>query len=406
MFLLKPALLSIPRLLAVNFHASLLPAYRGKHPVFWALRNGERQAGLTAHVMDPHFDTGDILYQVRVRTRKLDTVSSLYDRIIEKSVSLVPRLIADAANGTLRRIPQLQDDASYFSSVSEADFHLDWTRPAESLRRWIQISPGECWRMMADRRVYFLDAKVIRYRGTATPGQLIRLGRYTATLATGQDALVVRWVTARGWRANVPFARLCTEMGLKVGRCIVTDGGECHLPRSTELMTDAERGGYAVGYFESWNLESLLAVCDAAEATRSPVLLGFSGIYLPHPARVVHEPLSLYAALGLEAIRRLSVPACLVFNESPDFEWVLEAIGLGFGLVMFSDETLSFDGQVEQVRQGGRQQRTQPGWRWKEKPCPCPVWEANFQPCLTICTSLIPTAPVTSSSEPAWMRLR
>ncbi len=47
------------------------------------------------------------------------------------------------------------------------------------------------------------------------------------------------------------------------------------------------RGGYAVGYFESWNLESLLAVADAAEAERSPVILGFSGIYLPHPGRAV-----------------------------------------------------------------------------------------------------------------------
>lgn len=117
-----------------------------------------------------------------------------------------------------------------------------------------------------------------------------------------------------------------------------------------ELMADAERGGYAVGYFESWNLESLLAVCEAAEATRSPVLLGFSGLYLSHPMRVVRDPLSLYAALGVEAMRGLSVPACLVFNESPNFEWVLAAIGLGFGLVMFSDERLSFDEQVKQVR--------------------------------------------------------
>jgi fructose/tagatose bisphosphate aldolase len=118
-----------------------------------------------------------------------------------------------------------------------------------------------------------------------------------------------------------------------------------------ELMADAERGGYAVGYFESWNLESLLAVCDAAEATHSPVLLGFSGIYLPHPARIVHDPLSLYAAMGLEAIRGLTVPAGLVFNESLDFAWVQEAIMLGFGLVMFSDETLGFEEQVEKVRQ-------------------------------------------------------
>ncbi len=119
----------------------------------------------------------------------------------------------------------------------------------------------------------------------------------------------------------------------------------------SELMTDAQRGGYAVGYFESWNLESLLAVCDAAEATHSPVLLGFSGIYLTHPARVVHEPVSLYAALGLEAIRGLSVPACLVFNESPNLEAVLDAVGLGFGLVMFSDETLDYNAQVRRVRQ-------------------------------------------------------
>jgi fructose-bisphosphate aldolase, class II len=118
-----------------------------------------------------------------------------------------------------------------------------------------------------------------------------------------------------------------------------------------DMMADAERQGYAVGYFEIWNLESLLAVCDAAEAMRSPVMLGFSGIYLPHPERIVGEPLSLYATLGLEAIRRLSVPACLVFNESPNFEWVVEAVKLGFGLVMFSDNRLTFDRQLECVRQ-------------------------------------------------------
>jgi ketose-bisphosphate aldolase len=117
-----------------------------------------------------------------------------------------------------------------------------------------------------------------------------------------------------------------------------------------ELMTDAERGGYAVGYFESWNLESLMAVCDAAEATHSPVLLGFSGLYLSHPARVVRDPLSVYAALGLEAIRGLAVPACLVFNETPDIDWVLEAIALGFGLVMYTDEKLDYAEQVEGVR--------------------------------------------------------
>lgn len=118
-----------------------------------------------------------------------------------------------------------------------------------------------------------------------------------------------------------------------------------------ELMAGAERGRYAVGYFESWNLESLQAVADAAEATRSPVILGFSGLYLPHHSRIVKERLSLYAALGLEACRSLTTPACLIFNESPHIEWVLEAVALGFSLVMYSDETLGPENRTEGVRQ-------------------------------------------------------
>ena len=117
-----------------------------------------------------------------------------------------------------------------------------------------------------------------------------------------------------------------------------------------ELMCEAEKGNYAVGYFESWNLESLQAVADAAESMRSPVILGFSGIYLPHPARTRRENLKVYAALGLETCRSLSVPSCLLFNESPDFDWVMEAIELGFGLVMYTDEEVSAEEQVERVR--------------------------------------------------------
>jgi fructose/tagatose bisphosphate aldolase len=118
-----------------------------------------------------------------------------------------------------------------------------------------------------------------------------------------------------------------------------------------ELMADAESGGYAVGYFESWDLESLLAVADAAEAAHSPVLLGFSGIYLPHPERVRRDPLAAYAALGLEVCRGLPVPAALLFNESPHIDRVMEAIDLDFGLVMFSDEHLPLDEQTACVRQ-------------------------------------------------------
>jgi fructose/tagatose bisphosphate aldolase len=117
-----------------------------------------------------------------------------------------------------------------------------------------------------------------------------------------------------------------------------------------DLMNDAARGGYAVGYFECWNLESLLAVADAAEQMRSPVMLGYSGIYLPHPRRRARDPLPVLAAMGLETCRGLSVPACLLFNESPHFDWVLRAIECGFQAVMYSDDSVSELERIERIR--------------------------------------------------------
>lgn len=118
-----------------------------------------------------------------------------------------------------------------------------------------------------------------------------------------------------------------------------------------DLMAEAESGGYAVGYFESWNMQSLQAVADAAEATKSPVILGFGGIYLADPRVIVKDHLSMYAAVGIEACKSLSVPACLIFNESPRLDLVLDAIDLGFRLVMFSDEDLSLEDETECIRQ-------------------------------------------------------
>jgi fructose/tagatose bisphosphate aldolase len=121
------------------------------------------------------------------------------------------------------------------------------------------------------------------------------------------------------------------------------------LTKFNDLMREAEKGQYAVGYFESWNLESLQAVADAAEAMHSPVLLGFSGIYLHHPDRLTRESLSVYAAMGNEMCRQMSVPACLLFNESPHFERVIEAIDLKFGVVMYSDDNDQIRERVRRI---------------------------------------------------------
>ena len=104
-----------------------------------------------------------------------------------------------------------------------------------------------------------------------------------------------------------------------------------------ELVQNAREHRYALGYFESWNLESLQGVLDAAEATRSPIIIGFNGEFLSQRDRKLSERLECYAGLGKAAATSASVPCGLIFNECPDDAWVRNAVLAGFNLVMPAD---------------------------------------------------------------------
>ncbi len=100
------------------------------------------------------------------------------------------------------------------------------------------------------------------------------------------------------------------------------------------LTRDCQAGGYAIGYFESWNLESLQGVLAAAEQSQSPVIIGFNGEFLSRPDRDAAERLALHGALGAAAASSASVPCGFIFNECSQDDWVRRAVTAGFNLVM------------------------------------------------------------------------
>lgn len=220
MFRLKAEILAVPRIVSANVHASLLPAYRGRSPVFWALRHGEPYSGLTVHSMDDRLDTGDLLYQVRVRTCKDDIVSTLYARIIDKGVKLVPQLIADAELGRLPRRSQAGMPGSYFSAAKEEDFRLDWSRGAKELRRWITTTPGQCFLDVRGNRAFVQDARIAANRKGGAPGTLLAIASAGCTIAANDGALRIATVRTRSGE-SLPLSQFCREMGLSVGDCMI-----------------------------------------------------------------------------------------------------------------------------------------------------------------------------------------
>jgi fructose-bisphosphate aldolase class II len=102
----------------------------------------------------------------------------------------------------------------------------------------------------------------------------------------------------------------------------------------TKLLAHARENRYAVGYFESWNLESLLAVKDAAEKADSPVIIGFNGRFLGNQARRVREDVRVYGRLGAAVAERSAVPMALILNEADDTDLLLKGLEAGFNVIM------------------------------------------------------------------------
>ncbi len=103
------------------------------------------------------------------------------------------------------------------------------------------------------------------------------------------------------------------------------------------LMKAAAQHDYAVGYFESWNLDSLQGVIDAAEKMRAPMIIGFNGEFLSERAGTTPDELAIYGAVGKAMAARATVPCGFIFNECSKEPWLERAITAGFNLIMPAD---------------------------------------------------------------------
>lgn len=118
------------------------------------------------------------------------------------------------------------------------------------------------------------------------------------------------------------------------------------------MLAAALKGRYAVGYFESWNLESTKAVMAAAEEMRSPVIIGFNAGILADRRRVLPpENLEYLAAIGKIGARNATVPVALILNEIPAFGIAIQGIRLGFNTLMYEDATKDIEESIRRTRQ-------------------------------------------------------
>jgi methionyl-tRNA formyltransferase len=128
--MLSQDILKIPASGAYNLHGSLLPAYRGRAPVNWAIINGEKKTGVTLHHMIDKPDAGDIVGQKAVEIEFEDTTRTLYDKLCGAAREMLAEVLPLIREGRAPRIPQDVMKGSYYGGRRPEDGRIDWNRPA------------------------------------------------------------------------------------------------------------------------------------------------------------------------------------------------------------------------------------------------------------------------------------
>jgi methionyl-tRNA formyltransferase len=136
--LLPAPLLRAARRGALNMHGSLLPRYRGRAPVNWAIVRGERESGATLHYMTERADAGDIVDQLAVPILRDDDAREVLAKVTVAAETVLARSLPALLAGTAARRPQPVLPGEYFGRRTAADGRIDWSRPALEIHNLVR----------------------------------------------------------------------------------------------------------------------------------------------------------------------------------------------------------------------------------------------------------------------------
>ena len=194
-------ILALPRLGAWNMHGSLLPKYRGRAPINWAVLHGEPRIGMTLHRMVKSADVGAIVDQEGVDLSPRDTAEQAFRKVLPCARRVLARQIDALLNGLAKETPQDESQATYFGSRTPEDGRITWTQSSTQIFNLIravtdpypgaftEVGPGRLMVWWAEPETPATRSK----RGK--PGEIISVD--PLVVATGDGALEL---TRTEWR--------------------------------------------------------------------------------------------------------------------------------------------------------------------------------------------------------------
>ena len=197
-------ILALPPLGAWNMHGSLLPKYRGRAPINWAVLHGESRIGMTLHRMVKSADAGAVVDQEGVEIGPRDTAEQAFRKVLPCARTVLARQIGALLAGTARETPQDEAQANYFSGRKPEDGRIVWAQTSFQIFNLIRAVtdpyPGAFADVGAARlMVWWAETDSPPTRGRrGAPGEVLSVA--PLVIATANGALEL---TKTEWRGGL-----------------------------------------------------------------------------------------------------------------------------------------------------------------------------------------------------------
>jgi len=188
--IVRVAKFASPRL--YNIHFSALPAYRGMFTSIWPILNGERQSGVTLHLMDAGADTGPIIAQRLFPLPSYWTSRQLYEAYHNEGIELFCGSLESLISGTPPMRPQDESRASYYfkSSLDFTKREIDLTRPAEEVSRFVRALAFPEYQLPTLRGRRVKNCRILPVTTNKTAGTALLEAAVSTSFAAGDGGVV------------------------------------------------------------------------------------------------------------------------------------------------------------------------------------------------------------------------
>lgn len=228
--MLGTELLAIPKRGALNMHGSLLPKYRGRVPINWAVLHGETETGASLHYMDVKPDAGNLVAQTSVPILGDDTAHEVFQKVVVAAEMTLVRALPQLIAGTAPSVPLDLKAGSYFSGRKPEDGRIDWTKSARDVYNLIRAVappyPG-AFMQLGDQRVVVARACVSQLAPrqqtdelSAWPGRVSLIANEPPLVVCGDgQCIAILELMADGKKLNAASAWEWFEHAMHNGEC-------------------------------------------------------------------------------------------------------------------------------------------------------------------------------------------